>query len=107
ETATAERDSALAELARAKDRRPAVVERVVREAGPDSSAVREAVAIVVDSIEVHEIRPLREALGAQRTISLSLTAQRDAALAANEALRKALDAARHEASLWESASKRS
>lgn len=58
----AQQDSAVARAVRAERRRPAIVERVVLEAGPDSAVVRAAVEEVVDSIVATEVVPLRAAL---------------------------------------------
>lgn len=50
-------ESAEAALRAGAARRPDLIERVVRDAGPDSVAVRAAVRQVVDSIQVFEISP--------------------------------------------------
>lgn len=97
----AARDSAVARADRAERRRPAVIERVVAAAGPDSAVVRAAVEEVADSIEVHELQPLRLALAAADSIGAARGRQLDTALGAVAGLRAALEASRAEADVWE------
>jgi len=101
--AQAERDSAVARADRAERRRPTIIERVVERAGPDSAIVRAAVLEVVDSIEAHEMTPLRAALAAATESEAARARQLYAALAANAALRTALDASQAEAGVWKAA----
>lgn len=61
-SAQVQQDSAVARAVRAASRRPAIVDRVVLEAGPDSAVVRAAVEEVVDSVVATEVVPLRAAL---------------------------------------------
>jgi hypothetical protein len=61
-SAEVQQDSAVARAVRAASRRPAIVERVVLEAGADSAVVRAAVEEVVDSVVATEVVPLRAAL---------------------------------------------
>lgn len=91
-SAQVQQDSAVARALRAASRRPAIVERVVLEAGPDSAVVRAAVEEVVDSIVATEVVPLRAAL-AQAELRIASWEREAAALdLANAGLRAALEA---------------
>lgn len=91
-SARVQQDSAVAQALRAASRRPAIVERVVLEAGPDSAVVRAAVEEVADSIVATEVVPLRAAL-AQAELRIASWEREAAALErANAGLRAALEA---------------
>ena len=98
-------DSAEARADRAEARRPALVERVVHVAGPDSAVVRAAIEEVANSITVHEIRPLRVTVSALRT-QVSLYRWSDSTWAESYRIQgQALEAARAEARAWRAASR--
>lgn len=99
------RDSAVARADRAARRRPTIVERVVLAAGPDSAVVRAAVEEVADSIDVHELAPLRLALAQADSIGEARARQLAASQALNAAFSSALEASRTEGRAWESAAK--
>lgn len=90
--AVARADSAEARADRAERRRPAVIERVVERAGPDSAVVRIAVEEVRDSMVTHELNPLRGALFSEREAHAGTARKLDAALRANYDLQGAIAA---------------
>lgn len=99
------RDSANARADRADRRRPAIIERVVHDAGPDSAVVRVAVEEVADSIEANEVLPLRAAVTFANSIIAARSAELDAAIRVNGALRLALATSQSEAKAWQRAAK--
>lgn len=99
--ARAERATARADAA--DRRRPAIIDRVVAEAGPDSAVVREAVEEVADSIVQNEVEPLRAALEDARLVIAAKDLQLTARDRVNQDLQRALDASTRESAALRSA----
>lgn len=93
--ALATADSALAIAEAATRRRPTVIDRIVeREAPADTALARRVAEAVKDSLVEHEIRPLLVAVASQDSAFAAqgrlLAAEREARIAAQEALDAAL-----------------
>lgn len=84
-----------AEVDELRSRRPEVVERIVREAGPDSVVVREAIEQVEADIWIPQVSALELALVAEREARQAVEVERDGlrgALQAERALRASIEA---------------
>jgi hypothetical protein len=96
----AERADSIAEAKQAevdelRSRRPEVVERIVREAGPDSVVVREAIEQVEENIWIPQVSALELALVAEREARQAVEEERDGLrvqLQSERALRASIEA---------------